>query len=731
VTHHGRVLDKDELLRVVWHGAIVDENNLPRGISTLRKALHERPGQRDYIATIPGVGYRFVADVVECEELPAIAGTDLTDSGAVALVPSALPTDEIEPPTTGITAASAVPPDRRVRPWRWALTAAFGAVAMAVVALAWTTSTPQSTPAPVSGRVQRTIWPFTTGGSTDHEPVWSPDGTALAYTSDAEGTSDIWIQKVAGGPPVRVTAASVYNGEPDWSPDGRFIVFRSQRDGGGIFVVSAEGGTPRRLSTFGFRPRWSPRGDRVLFSAANPDTAASLRLYVIDAGGGEPRLIKTGDARTISAAWHPDGRHISVLSGGGDMFASIPLDGGAIVRSTIAPEVQQQIRQEGLRFGHFVWARSGDALFLDGMSHQVRNLWRIRVDPRTLAWVGGPDRLTTGAAADTEVAVSPDGTRLAFSTYTGGTAIWSFPFDPARGRMSAQGRPINATANLDRGAYLEADGHRVVYRTLRGDRQELWEHTDGGDRLLLAASDWEFSAPRWSPDGRKVVFARTHAGPRGQSAAVDRALAVLAVDTARQELLTTPGSQRLLPTDWSHDGQWILTACKTAGRAVGICRLPVAAAPHAERALRVVSSTEDIDLFQQRFSPDDRWISFIGVPTEDSSTSKVFVMPSDGGTWQPLTDGTAYDDKPRWAPDGRTIYFISNRDGHFNVWGRHIDPITGTPAGEIFRVTTFGRSSLRLAPYLEQMDMTVLPDRLLLPMFESSGQIWILDHADQ
>src|SRR5690349_11376332 len=61
VTHAGEVLDKDDLIRRVWGGTIVEENNLARQISSLRKALGETPGTCAYIATVPGVGYRFVA----------------------------------------------------------------------------------------------------------------------------------------------------------------------------------------------------------------------------------------------------------------------------------------------------------------------------------------------------------------------------------------------------------------------------------------------------------------------------------------------------------------------------------------------------------------------------------------------------------------------------------------------------------------------------------------------
>src|SRR5688572_4593853 len=57
-----RVVTKEELLAQLWPDTAVGENTLTRHISTLRKALDERPGQHHYIVTIPGHGYQFVAD---------------------------------------------------------------------------------------------------------------------------------------------------------------------------------------------------------------------------------------------------------------------------------------------------------------------------------------------------------------------------------------------------------------------------------------------------------------------------------------------------------------------------------------------------------------------------------------------------------------------------------------------------------------------------------------------
>jgi TolB-like protein/DNA-binding winged helix-turn-helix (wHTH) protein/Flp pilus assembly protein TadD len=63
VQNNERPLDKNELMRMVWPDTVVEENNLTRNVSTLRRVLGETPSEHNYIVTVPGQGYRFVADV--------------------------------------------------------------------------------------------------------------------------------------------------------------------------------------------------------------------------------------------------------------------------------------------------------------------------------------------------------------------------------------------------------------------------------------------------------------------------------------------------------------------------------------------------------------------------------------------------------------------------------------------------------------------------------------------
>src|SRR5437762_2980509 len=79
VRHRGQVVEKDELLQRVWPETVVEENNLAQNVSALRKALGESPNAHQYVVTIPGRGYQFVAGVKE-----------FRDAGAALVAPERL-----------------------------------------------------------------------------------------------------------------------------------------------------------------------------------------------------------------------------------------------------------------------------------------------------------------------------------------------------------------------------------------------------------------------------------------------------------------------------------------------------------------------------------------------------------------------------------------------------------------------------------------------------------------
>ncbi|MDQ3257657.1 MAG: protein kinase, partial [Acidobacteriota bacterium] len=339
---------------------------------------------------------------------------------------------------------------------------------------------------------QRALSRFTFDPGLQSEPTWSRDGRFIAYSSDRSGNFDVWVQPVGEGNPVQVTKSPAHDWQPDWSPDGNRIVFRSEREGGGLFVAPALGGNERKISSFGYRPRWSPDGSQILFSTSLLWVWETPKVYVVGLDGRAPReVLPEFLAEFITppqAGWHPDGQRVSLWGSHrqlGASFWTVPVAGGTPVRSALTKRVEQQLKEASVTFSDFLWARSGRALYFEGTAQGVRNLWRVEVDPQTLDWIAGPERLTIGAGLDTDLALSPDGKRLAFTTRTERTRIWSLPFNAQTGRTKGGGQPITSAGMDAWNPKLSRDGKKLIFSAQRAGKQEVWEKSleDGRETL--------------------------------------------------------------------------------------------------------------------------------------------------------------------------------------------------------------------------------------------------------
>jgi TolB-like protein/DNA-binding winged helix-turn-helix (wHTH) protein/Tfp pilus assembly protein PilF len=114
--HHDSVLDKERIMEAVWPDSIVEENNLAQAISKLRQVFGETPGSHSYIVTVPGRGYRFVAEVNE--RTATVATPQQSDAAEVELAASTQPAQAnalIEKPSViGIEVPTT---QRRATPW--------------------------------------------------------------------------------------------------------------------------------------------------------------------------------------------------------------------------------------------------------------------------------------------------------------------------------------------------------------------------------------------------------------------------------------------------------------------------------------------------------------------------------------------------------------------------------------------------------------------------------------
>jgi Tol biopolymer transport system component len=538
---------------------------------------------------------------------------------------------------------------------------------------------------------------FDSGLTTD--PAISPDGKLVAYASDrsSEGSLDIWVQQVAGGAPIQLTRDPSDDSEPTFSPDGSQIAFRSERDGGGVYVVPALGGEARRIARQGRRPRYSPDGKWIAYWTGEYQLVPA-KLYVAAASGSEARQLAADFFSARYPVWSPDSKRLVFLGTQNRenpdyRWWIVAAEGGsaaavAALRSAI-PEA---------------WLSEADRIVFSGGQGDARNLWEA-----LLAGQAIPRRLTFGPGVHAGASLA-GASVMVFADLSENLDIWSLPIDADRAKVTGELRRLTQDPSREGRPSVSSDGRRIAFNTFRSGSADAWvKDLATGRDTAVGVTPAPEAGPIVNADGTRVTWSTN-----------DDSIWVAPAAGGDAERVCQ-GCR--LPTGWSHDGKWIayeLTANRSAplvevggGRKIDILK-------HATYGVSRV-----------RFSPDDRWLSFHTV--SGPATRQIFIVPFKGAVlheekdWIPITDGKAIDRYADWSPDGKLLYFLSEREGFRCLWAQRLDPATKRPQGAAFPVYHFhhARRSLMAMGDPVNGQPTVARDKIVFAMAETTGNIWL------
>jgi Tol biopolymer transport system component/DNA-binding winged helix-turn-helix (wHTH) protein len=708
----GTVVTREELQKRLWPDTFVDvDHNLNTAINKIREALGESSENPRFVETLPRRGYRFIGPV--------------TGNGADVVA--------VNRSNSGLQLTAKT---RALQVF-----ALLGAVILLGTGGVWIFKRRETPAAPL----QRTLKRITFDEGLQYQPTWSPDGRYIAYSSDRGGKFDIWVQQVSGGNPMQITKGPGNNWQPDWSSDGKYIAYRSEDGEGGLYIAPALGGAglERKISSFGYFPRWSPDSSQVLFLTGLSSSVGSF-VYVVGLDGDPPKKVQAdmpSEKWAISAAWHPDGKRISMwvladVPSVMPVFLTVSADGGPTVRTELSAEALKaavDIAGTELLAGgdpdfRFSWVPSGTAIYFERTFRGARNIWRMNVDPQTLQ-ATSIERLTTGTDLISDLSLSPDGRKIAFASESGGVQAWMFPFDAKRGRVSGNGKAITSPGLEAWETSLSPDGSRLAFRAGRAGRWELWEKSliDGHETPIGMDDSYIRMGPNWSPDGTRLAYVRTKA------TAGTNTRAVIWSKDQSEEMITAP-VDFFGVFDWSRDGKALLVSMRDSeGGQWEIWGMPAIGSEANAKARKLVACATNTNLWQSRYSPDGRWIVFEAEEKKSNRhQSTIYVTAATGGgPWTWITEGKHWDDKPRWSPDGRTIYYLSDRKGFFNVWGIRFDSIKGKPEGDPFQVTNFHSPDVMVADLINDVGLSLTENKLIVTVAPRSGSIWLLDNVDQ
>ena len=603
-------------------------------------------------------------------------------------------------------ATNGVPTGTRAR-WPW-LVAAAAIVGLALWTLTRSTAPPPATSSPIA---RATLTPLTIDPGDETDPSFAPDNETIAYASDRSGDYEIYLQRISGGPAINLTQDPGDDVQPAISPDGRSIAFVSTRQsrhplaqraprhpliGGDLWVMPALGGPPHEVAADGCFPVWSPDGKALYYSTGRWFHSEIRR---VPAAGGAAETIPIRLPRgsqvgfLLSPAISPDGRWLAfwypsriylVPAAGGEArpFAAgshpeFSPDGRSIVYSSAEP----------------------------GKNY---SLWRQPFDAGSGEPTGPASPLTLGTREGSSLALSRDGSLIAFVSVERAVNLEALPFD-ADG-AGVRGAPVVLTRGGHRVTFFgpSPDGRSVVFEDERGAESHVWRVDQGGEPYQLTNDPaFQESYPRWSPDGRTIAFARrSGAGAgaaAGSTATPGTELWLMSADGANQRATMVALGARSV---WLADSA-SLVAYQTSG---GYARLDLASG----RVTPQLESGNAMPIFD--VSQDGRWLA--GQSTEHDSVD-VLAVPL-GGTEKPrfvVTEPTD-DYHPFFSPAGRWLYYHAEHKNLFRVPG----PAQDWRAARPEQVTHFPERGV----YVEEPQISRDGRTLFYAKAAVTGDVWLL-----
>jgi len=710
VESNGELLEKDDLMRQVWQNTIVEESNLTTNISHLRKLLGESRDRHDYIVTVPGRGYRFVAGVkqafddvivhertrISVEEEEEREGAessaeysapltrrngDPTRTELVALAIETLPAknrDErlVNADQLAIDGANAA--SKKTLPVTTAASARrkiwFG---LALVTLLITVSVSafflarflrgKALPPPFQNVTLRQL---TTNGKSTMATL-APDGKLFVYVSRVGGREGLWLSHVGGGEPVslRAPAEVTYRGL-NFSPDGGslyYVALSDEHRSGALFRMPVFGGVPEKLrDNVGVKVAFAP--DMKQFAYARHDAEKKVSSVVIadTEGTGERELVSRPEHlpfRSPSPSWSPDGEKIAL----GAVTDENGESSEVFVVSVANGQIERVTTLEWNAVYSTVWLPDGSGL---AMVAKEKGAW----DNVQIWHISYPDGAARKILSDLDdygsgLSLSSDGQLLLATQDQRITNVWVAPnSDLSQSKQitfSSIGRR-DGWNNLD----WVPDGKLLYGAIVRGSLT-IWTmgaHGDNPKQLTSAGHmDQYLSVPA---DGRYMVFESNRSGDTEIWRANTNG------DDMRQ---LTRGGDNAKP-HVSPDGKWIVYESFRDGLRT-IWRVSIEGDEPVRLADRPAS--------WPRVSPDGKLIACEYEAQLDPPRTQVAVIPIEGGRPVKLFDVPRLANFTygiRWTLDGKAITY---RDWVNGIWrqplgGGQPERLIGLPEEKLY-----------------------------------------------
>jgi serine/threonine protein kinase len=331
----------------------------------------------------------------------------------------------------------------------------------------------------------------------------APDGKSVIFVSRISGNYDIYSKRIGAKKAENLTENYKDDDtQPAISFDGKRIAFRSSREGGGIFIMTETGESPKKLIGFGYNPAWSPDGKEIVCTENSIETGARTqsisKMWIVSTITGESRVLTESDA--VQASWSPNNKRIaywSLTEGIQRDIRTISVKGGEPVPVT----------NDAIQDFNPVWSPDGRYLYFITNRKGILGLWRVEIDEDSGKTLGEPELVPLPSSRSCHVSFSQDGKSMTYVQITQNQNAQRITFDPVTEKII--GQPVNATyGSTTVGApAISPDGSLLAYiKSGAGVESELFVLKEGTNVAnQITENSGTNLIPRWSPDGKQIA----------------------------------------------------------------------------------------------------------------------------------------------------------------------------------------------------------------------------------
>ncbi|MGH8218833.1 MAG: winged helix-turn-helix domain-containing protein [Steroidobacteraceae bacterium] len=638
VERAGELIERPALMKAVWPRSVVEENNLSQCILTLRRALGESAGERRFILTVPGRGFKFVAPVrvVSCMRSPPgpprVSGA--AERSATVPATESVPANQLTV-TASVRAGWTHAWYARRTPWIL-LAAVLG---LALAGPIWLLRRGAHSPAVTSPDEYQALTDVSDSATA---PALSPDGRMLAFLRGGKAFVDnaqLWLKLLPDGEPVQLTRVPGSVFAPAFTPDGTHIVYTLvdvRAQSWDTWSVPITGGEPTL-----FLPNASGLSFIGPHEVMYSEFKTGVHLGIVTS------LDDRSHHRDIYLPEHERGMaHFSYLSPDRRSVIVVEMDGtGTFQRCRLVPF---DARSAGRPVGpagqcrSAAWSVTGHWMYFAVQIGERSHLWQERFPD------GAPEQITFGPTDEDTVAAAPDGHSLLTGLGLEQSVVWIHDSSGERS-VSTEGHAYRP--------WLAPDARHVYFLSARsaGDPAKLWRVDVASGRREPLLAGFGVSSFDISPDERQVIFTTRRDGSSEiWIAPLDRDAAPRLLLRGGDEPAFDRGAHVFFRRLGAHANYLYRMNADGSGE------MRVLATPIVEF---------------NAVAPDGKWVNVhMALP---GAIAAGWLIPVDGTSPERRRVGNGWA-ASRWSPDGKLLYVDVGAGGDPARYGRTLALPLGT-----------------------------------------------------